>query len=304
MVDYTALIKSIASGDKAAADSLATAVKGAGSAVLVSSKILDGLKAAAEDKKSQPAREAAFAAYTAIAKALTGAALKSEPTLLRALPVVLVEQGDKAAPVKSAADEAGKALIAYVNSLVKDNMTVAQPYLCKQLPVILNACGDKKVAKELKNQCSDAAKNICKNLSLNGLRDIVTTLINAQDSFQSKTGTRAAALSAIASFSESAPEQLGFALTQIVPEISKSVVDTDPTISELGEAALTAACDVIGNRDLEHMTGPIVRSVTHPDEVKEIMHKLAGVTFVSSVESPALAMVTPLLVRGLASGVT
>jgi hypothetical protein len=52
------------------------------------------------------------------------------------------------------------------------------------------------------------------------------------------------------------------------------------------------------------MTGPIVRSVTHPEEVPEIMHKLAGVTFVQSVESPALAMVTPLLVRGLQSGVT
>ncbi|KAI8615408.1 ABC cassette-containing protein [Chytriomyces sp. MP71] len=181
-------------------------------------------------------------------------------------------------------------------------MIVAQPYLCKYLPVIFNAIGDKKVSKDLKTQCADAAKLICKNLSSNGLRDIVQTLINAQDSFQSKAGTRIAALSAIASFSETAPEQLGFALTQIVPEISKSVVDTDPTVCELGEAALTAACDVIGNRDLEHMTGPIVRSVTHPDEVKEIMHKLAGVTFVSSVESPALAMVTPLLIRGLQSG--
>jgi elongation factor 3 len=29
------------------------------------------------------------------------------------------------------------------------------------------------------------------------------------------------------------------------------------------------------------------------------MHKLAGVTFVQSVESPALAMVTPLLIKGL-----
>jgi len=67
---------------------------------------------------------------------------------------------------------------------------------------------------------------------------------------------------------------------------------------------MTASCDVIGNRDIEHMTSHIVRSVTHPEEVKEIMHKLAGVTFVQSVESPALAMVTPLLVRGLQSGVT
>ena len=67
---------------------------------------------------------------------------------------------------------------------------------------------------------------------------------------------------------------------------------------------MTAACDVIGNRDIEHMTPYILKSITDPDEVKEIMHKLAGVVFVQSVQSPALAMVVPLLLRGLRFPVT
>lgn len=41
--------------------------------------------------------------------------------------------------------------------------------------------------------------------------------------------------------------------------------------------------------------------MTHPEDTEELMHKLAGVTFVQSVESAALAMVIPLLLRGLAS---
>merc|ERR1712000_288573 len=75
----------------------------------------------------------------------------------------------------------------------------------------------------------------------------------------------------------------------------------------MGEAAyqaMVAACDVIGNRDIEHMTSRIVRSITNPEEVPEIMHALAGVTFVQSVQSPALAMVVPLLLRGLRSNLT
>jgi elongation factor 3 len=40
-------------------------------------------------------------------------------------------------------------------------------------------------------------------------------------------------------------------------------------------------------------------AITKPKEVPEIMHQMAGVTFVQSVESPALAMVVPLLLRGL-----
>merc|ERR1712003_46995 len=46
-------------------------------------------------------------------------------------------------------------------------------------------------------------------------------------------------------------------------------------------------------------TGKILTAITKPKEVPEIMHKMAGVTFVPSVESPALAMVVPLLLRGL-----
>merc|ERR1712003_57649 len=46
-------------------------------------------------------------------------------------------------------------------------------------------------------------------------------------------------------------------------------------------------------------TGKILTAITKPKEVPEIMHKMAGVTFVQSVEFPALAMVVPLLLRGL-----
>merc|ERR1712176_46841 len=56
---------------------------------------------------------------------------------------------------------------------------------------------------------------------------------------------------------------------------------------------------VIGNKDIEHMTDKILQAITKPKDVPEIMHKMAGVTFVQSVESPALAMVVPLLLRGL-----
>merc|ERR1712176_1304946 len=56
---------------------------------------------------------------------------------------------------------------------------------------------------------------------------------------------------------------------------------------------------VIGNKDIEHMTDKILQAITKPKDVPEIMHEMAGVTFVQSVESPVLAMVVPLLLRGL-----
>jgi len=116
--------------------------------------------------------------------------------------------------------------------------------------------------------------------------------------------TRALALRTVAGLADHAPEVMGQCLPTVVPEVTASMNETKKEVSAAAVAAMTAACDVIGNRDIEHMTGSIVRSITHPDETPEIMHKLAGVTFVQSVQSPALAMVVPLLTRGLRSRLT
>lgn len=183
-------------------------------------------------------------------------------------------------------------------------MEHAQPYLCKHLPEILAAAGQKNASKDTRAAAELAIKTITEKASPNTLREVLPYLVQGADQHVSKWQTRVAALQAIAGFADSAPEQLGFALPEILPEISKSVTDIKKEVAEAAEKAMIAACDVIGNRDIEHMTVPIVRSVTHPEDVPEIMHKLAGVTFVQSVQSPALAMVTPLLVRGLQSGVT
>lgn len=52
--------------------------------------------------------------------------------------------------------------------------------------------------------------------------------------------------------------------------------DTKKEVKEAATEAMIAACDVIGNKDIEHMTKNIVRSITHPEETPELMHTLAG----------------------------
>jgi elongation factor 3 len=103
----------------------------------------------------------------------------------------------------------------------------------------------------------------------------------------------------LATFNKTAPKQLGNALPEIVPEVTACMWDTKKQVKTASTAAMKSACDVIGNKDIEHMTDKILTAITKPKEVPEIMHVMAGVTFVQSVESPALAMVVPLLLRGL-----
>merc|ERR1719420_510025 len=54
-----------------------------------------------------------------------------------------------------------------------------------------------------------------------------------------------------------------------------------------------------GNMDLEKFTGTIVKAQTDAKNVPECVEELAGCIFVQNVEAPALAVITPVLVRGL-----
>ncbi len=148
-----------------------------------------------------------------------------------------------------------------------------------------------------------AALALASKMSSNAVREILPFLFEAAQvgvAWQ----TRTLALKIIATFADHAPQQLGNSLPDIIPQVTLSMSDTKKEVSQAAYEALVNACNVIGNKDIEHMTGKIVRSISHPDEVPELMHSLAGVTFVQSVEAPALAMVVPLLIRGLRSKVT
>lgn len=177
----------------------------------------------------------------------------------------------------------------------------AEPFLCYHLGSVLKACGSKD--NKVRLAAVAAVEAIRSKVSANDTRELLHVLFR-NTVIEANWQTRVVALRTIANFGDQAAEQLGFALPQAVPELTSCMTDTKREVVEAASAAMSAACDVIGNRDIEHMTPYILRSITNPEEVPEIMHKLAGVTFVQSVQSPALAMVVPLLLRGLRSRVT
>lgn len=188
-----------------------------------------------------------------------------------------------------------------VTDLANGNMVKCEAVLCSLLPRVLLQAGNKQ--KPCREAAVIAGNAIVDNMGVNCVREVLQYCFGAiklENNFQ----TRVLALNIISKFGDSAAEQLGNALPEVVPEVTPCLTDVKKDVANAGIAAMSAACDVIGNRDIEHMTNNILRSITHPKEVPEIMHALAGVTFVQSVQSPALAMVTPLLVRGLKSGIT
>eukprot|EP00545_Synedropsis_sp_CCMP1620_P000203 CAMPEP_0119006620 /NCGR_PEP_ID=MMETSP1176-20130426/2407_1 /TAXON_ID=265551 /ORGANISM="Synedropsis recta cf, Strain CCMP1620" /LENGTH=1039 /DNA_ID=CAMNT_0006958567 /DNA_START=46 /DNA_END=3165 /DNA_ORIENTATION=+ len=164
----------------------------------------------------------------------------------------------------------------------------------------LSVCLDQAAHKsaDVRKLAEEAAFAICKNVNPFALKTLLP-MIFAKLPVEEKWQVRELGLKCFPVFNASAPKQLGKALPECVPEITACMWDTKKQIKVASTEAMRDAMSVIGNRDIEHMTGQILTAITKPKEVPEIMHKMAGVTFVQSVESPALAMVVPLLLRGL-----
>jgi elongation factor 3 len=226
-------------------------------------------------------------------------AVEAEPKLAESMCASLAEQA--ALTGKGADALAATNACKAFESLANSCMTIAEPHLVAALPVMLTAASSKD--KNVRNAAAAAVTAIGGKISVDTVRRVLPMLFTASEGGQGHA-SRVLALNMIASFSDYAPEQLGYALPEVVPAVTGSMAEPKKEVSKAAHDALVAACDVIGNRDIEHMTSKIVRSIVVPGDVPEIMHSLAGVTFVQSVTAPALAMVVPLLLRGLRSNLT
>jgi len=164
----------------------------------------------------------------------------------------------------------------------------------------LAACLEQAVSKSKDVQAAskETAFAICDNMTAFAIKDLLTILFTCLPQ-EKKWQIRELALQCIGRFEKTAPRQLADSLPIIVPEVTACMWDTKKQVKKASTETMKKTLQVIGNKDIEHMTGQILTAITKPKEVPEIMHKMAGVTFVQSVESPALAMVVPLLLRGL-----
>jgi len=233
--------------------------------------------------------------------------LGDEPSIVEAIKADGVEKSGFASNISALAakcaskdDDEALAALATVKA-VAEGAIEAEAFNKDCLTPCLEQAGAKNAA--VKKAAAETAIALCEKITPFGMKSLLPALF-AQLVVEKKWPIRELALKCIATFNKNAPKQLGNALPEIVPEVTACMWDTKKQIKTAATSAMKSACEVIGNKDIEHMTDKIIVAITKPKEVPEIMHQMAGVTFVQSVESPALAMVVPLLLRGLREKMT
>merc|ERR1719420_1489988 len=92
---------------------------------------------------------------------------------------------------------------------------------------------------------------------------------------------------------------MGLEIEWCVHSLSILMNDIKNNVKESALEAMKAVSQCSGNKDLEKFTQTIVKAQQSAKNVPECVEELAGCIFVQNVEAPALAVITPVLVRGL-----
>merc|ERR1712159_920244 len=103
----------------------------------------------------------------------------------------------------------------------------------------------------------------------------------------------------IRDFAKKFPESLALEIEWLVHPLSILMNDIKKDVKDKAKDAMTAVSQCSGNKDLEKFTETIVKAQESAKNVPECVEELAGCIFVQNVEAPALAVITPVLVRGL-----
>ncbi|KAJ3570113.1 hypothetical protein NPX13_g5845 [Xylaria arbuscula] len=253
-----------------------------------SAKVLDDLMAKLTISKDAVATKEAT---TALASFINGPIEDQEaPTkTVEALKKAITSKKD--AGLREKAAEAIQAIAQH--SEISANV---EPYLVVLLPYALAAIGDKITA--VKNAATAAVNAIVEAVNPNAVKAILPHIINSILTAQ-KWPEKMAGLDAIETLVRTAPAQLAYRVPQLIPVISESMWDTKKEVKDRAYKTMEKICELIVNRDIERFIPELIKCIAKPENVPETVHLLGATTFVTEVHEPTLALMVPLLDRGL-----
>ncbi|KAL8660707.1 MAG: hypothetical protein Q9202_006287 [Teloschistes flavicans] len=172
-----------------------------------------------------------------------------------------------------------------------------EPYLVILLPLVLAAVGDKMTPVKVAAQ--SAALAIVKAINPNAVKSVLPhitkSILTAQKWPEKMTG-----LDCIEALVESAPTQLAYRVPDLIPVVSESMWDTKPEVKKAAYGTMEKVCNLIVNKDIDRFIPELIKCIAKPENVPETVHLLGATTFVTDVHEPTLAIMVPLLDRGLA----
>ena len=197
----------------------------------------------------------------------------------------------KDALARERAAHAVKAIAAHSNL-----SAAVEPYLIALLPTILAAVGDKMTS--VKNAAQAAVLSIVEPANGNAVKAILPPITHSLRNAQ-KWPEKMTALQAIEALCKNAPTQTAYRVPDLIPVVSEAMWDTKPEIKKAAYTTMEKVCALIVNKDIERFIPELIKCIAKPENVPETVHLLGATTFVTDVHEQTLAIMVPLLERGL-----
>ena len=171
-----------------------------------------------------------------------------------------------------------------------------EPYVIHVLPMLLVCFGDQSA--NVREATISAARAVMGQLSAQGVKLVLPALMKGLEdkAWRTKEGS----VQLLGAMSACAPKQLSACLPQIVPRLSETLIDTHPKVVDAASRALKQIGDVIRNPEIQALSNYLLGAIAKPAELTQpCLDVLLEMTFVNVVDAPSLALIVPVLSRGL-----
>lgn len=162
---------------------------------------------------------------------------------------------------------------------------------------LVEAMGDKE--KEVRKAAQDALRSFVQIMSGWACPQVLAVLLHQMKTagkWQVKTGC----VATLEEMVTACPDRIAYSMPDIIPVMSEVMWDTKTDVQKASRASMTKLCSLISNKDIEKFIPALINCLIHPvEEVPKTVMLLSATTFVQEVDSPTLALMSPLLQRGL-----
>jgi len=176
-----------------------------------------------------------------------------------------------------------------------------EPYFVPIIDIVLAGFGDQN--NDVKMAASDASKALMKSMSDHGVRQVLPILLEFLD--DSNWRTKCTAIELLGSMAYCSAKQLAACLPSIIPKLISCLADSHAKVSATAFASLRRVGGVVQNQEIAHHVEVLLKALENPSaETDNALEALLFTRFCTSVDAPALALIYPILYRGLRERVT
>ncbi len=206
----------------------------------------------------------------------------------------IVEELEAAVADKSPRKRLGAFLIIETHAILLGRLF--EPFTVSSLPHLLMCMGDTVI--EVRNACWAAAQAAVSEMSSQGVKMILPSLLSGLQERQWRT--RAGAAEVLGAMAFCAPRQLAQCLPQVVPKLAEALADAHTRVVASAESAINRIAAVVRSPEVRNLSPFLLAALKDPaGRTRGAVDAMLGTEFVHAIDPASLALLIPPLHRGL-----